>query len=148
MAGSAQARSAAPHLRCEPVRQRGAYALVRDGGGRLLLVRGQNGRCYLPGGRIESGEDARAALAREIQEECGWSAVAEAPLGKAQQSIMAGSVDLDATYWRARLIASHGRSGEHELLWVAPATAVDLLHRTGDRAIVAAVLTDTLESVA
>ena len=148
MASSAQAGSASLSFRPEPVRQRGAYALIGDPSGRVLLVRADSGRCYLPGGRIEPGEDAPAALAREIEEECGWSAAVEARLGKARQRIMEGSVDLDATYWRARLCERHGRCGEHELLWVAVDAALDLLHRPGDRAIVLAALRSNVESVA
>ena len=148
MASSAQASPASLPLHADPVRQHGAYALIGDPSGRVLLVRADTGRCYLPGGRIEPGEDAPAALAREIEEECGLSAAIEARLGKARQRIMAGSVDLDATYWRARLGESGGRSGEHELLWVTADAALDLLHRPGDRAIVLASLRNGVESVA
>ena len=148
MASSAQASPASLAFHPEPVRQHGAYALIGDPSGRVLLVRSDTGRCYLPGGRIEPGEDAPAALAREIEEECGWSAAVEARLGKARQRIMSGSVDLDATYWRARLGEPRGQCGEHELLWVAADTALDLLHRPGDRAIVLASLRNGVESVA
>ncbi|HEY0325619.1 MAG TPA: NUDIX domain-containing protein [Allosphingosinicella sp.] len=148
MASSAQASPASLPLHPDPVRQHGAYALIGDPSGRVLLVRADTGRCYLPGGRIEPGEDAPAALAREIEEECGLSAAIEARLGKARQRIMAGSVDLDATYWRARLGEPRGRSGEHELLWVTADAALDLLHRPGDRAIVLASLRNGVESVA
>ena len=148
MASSAQAQSPSLVFRPEPVRQSGAYALIDDSEGHVLLVRTDNGRCYLPGGRIEPGEDARAALAREIEEECGSSALVEARLGKACQRIMDGSVELDASYWRARLFESGRRNGEHELMWVSPATALTLLHRPGDRAIVVAVMRNALESAA
>ena len=52
-----------------------AGAVVHDGEGRLLLVRrahepGQ-GRWSLPGGRIEPGESAAEAAAREVLEETG-----------------------------------------------------------------------------
>jgi ADP-ribose pyrophosphatase YjhB (NUDIX family) len=52
-----------------------AGAVVRDGEGRLLLVRRANepsrGLWSLPGGRIEPGESAPAAAAREVLEETG-----------------------------------------------------------------------------
>ena len=52
-----------------------AGAIVRDGDGRLLLIRrGQEpgrGLWSLPGGRCEPGEDAAAAAVRETYEETG-----------------------------------------------------------------------------
>ena len=52
-----------------------AGAVVRDEAGRLLLVlRGRDpgrGRWSLPGGRIEPGESAAEAAAREVREETG-----------------------------------------------------------------------------
>jgi 8-oxo-dGTP diphosphatase len=52
-----------------------AGAVVRDEGGRLLLVRRGHdpgrGTWSLPGGRIETGESAAEAAAREVREETG-----------------------------------------------------------------------------
>lgn len=52
-----------------------AGAVVRDAGGRLLLVqRGKDpeaGRWTLPGGRVEPGETPADAAAREVTEETG-----------------------------------------------------------------------------
>jgi ADP-ribose pyrophosphatase YjhB (NUDIX family) len=57
-----------PPVRC-------AGAVVTDGEGRLLLVRRAHepsrGLWSLPGGRIEPGESAPAAAAREVAEETG-----------------------------------------------------------------------------
>ena len=57
------------------VRVECAGAVVRDAAGRLLLVRrGREpalGRWSLPGGRIEPGETAADAAAREVLEETG-----------------------------------------------------------------------------
>lgn len=56
-------------------RVRCAGAVVRDVRGRLLLVQRANdpsrGLWSLPGGRIEAGESAREAAAREVHEETG-----------------------------------------------------------------------------
>jgi len=58
-------------------RQRVAsYAVMRDGSGRLLLVRAAPyltvaGWWFLPGGGIEHGEDPVASLRREVHEETG-----------------------------------------------------------------------------
>ncbi len=52
-----------------------AGAVVRDAGGRLLLVRRAHepsrGLWSLPGGRVEPGETAERAAAREVFEETG-----------------------------------------------------------------------------
>ena len=49
-----------------------AFGAVRDGAGRLLLVRRiDDGNWELPGGRIEAGESAVEALTREVAEESG-----------------------------------------------------------------------------
>jgi ADP-ribose pyrophosphatase YjhB (NUDIX family) len=55
--------------------ERCAGAIVRDDAGRLLLVRRANepsrGLWSVPGGRLEPGESAPAAAAREVREETG-----------------------------------------------------------------------------
>jgi 8-oxo-dGTP pyrophosphatase MutT (NUDIX family) len=49
-----------------------AYAIVRNGLGQVLLVRrADDGYWELPGGRIEVGESASAAVVREVTEEAG-----------------------------------------------------------------------------
>jgi ADP-ribose pyrophosphatase YjhB (NUDIX family) len=52
-----------------------AGAIVHDGAGRLLLIRRGRppgvGTWSLPGGRLEPGETAAAAAAREVREETG-----------------------------------------------------------------------------
>ena len=47
-------------------------ALIRDGAGRVLLVRKRGTAAFMqPGGKRDAGEDDVAALAREIDEELG-----------------------------------------------------------------------------
>jgi len=49
-----------------------AFAIVRNGSGRVLLVRrADDGYWELPGGRVEVGESASAAVVREVAEETG-----------------------------------------------------------------------------
>lgn len=49
-----------------------AFAIVRDAAGRVLLVRrADDGNWELPGGRIDVGESAAAAVVREVAEEAG-----------------------------------------------------------------------------
>lgn len=120
--------------------QHGAYALVRDGEGRLLLIRGATGRWYLPGGRIKAGEGPIEALRREIAEECGWSAEIGPAAGRGEQAIFGGAVHLAATYWEARLLAPLGRAGEHETAWLPPREAAARLHRPSDRHVARTIL--------
>jgi 8-oxo-dGTP pyrophosphatase MutT (NUDIX family) len=115
-----------------PQAQSGAYALIHDQEGRVLLVRAGNGRFYLPGGRIEPGETGEQALAREVEEECGLSVHVTAPLGEAFQPTFDGSVMLRATYWRAEIIGVAHEEPEHQLLWTPRAEAASRLHRAAD----------------
>ncbi len=119
--------------------QRGAYAVIHGDAGRVLVVRAANGRCYLPGGRIEPGESARQALLREIAEECGWSAELGVPLRRCSQKIFGGQIALDAGYWQASLIAPIEGAAEHEVLWLDPVEAEACLHRAADRAALSAL---------
>ena len=51
-----------------------AAAIVRDGDGRVLLVRKRGTTAFMqPGGKIGPDEDALTALAREVREELGCS---------------------------------------------------------------------------
>jgi 8-oxo-dGTP pyrophosphatase MutT (NUDIX family) len=115
------------------IRQSGAYAVVTNAAGQVLLTEVRQGRFYLPGGRIEQGETPEQALAREIEEECGWSADILSPLGWSDQFILGGSVLLEASHWRARLVQRLDRAPEHRLAWVAPVSALARLHRDCDR---------------
>lgn len=61
-----------------------AAAMVSDPEGRLLLVRKHSTSFYMqPGGKIEEGETALAALCRELKEELGLSVNSDqlSPLG-------------------------------------------------------------------
>ncbi len=115
-----------------PRLQAGAYALIRDAEDRVLLVRAANGRFYLPGGRIEPTETPEEALAREVEEECGWSIRIGAPLGEALQPILSGSVMLRATYWEAALEGLVHEEPEHQMLWTPLSEAASRLHRAAD----------------
>ena len=61
-----------------------AAGVLRDGEGRVLVQQRPDGRdhagCWeFPGGKIDPGEEAGAALARELAEELGLDGVASAP---------------------------------------------------------------------
>lgn len=113
--------------------QRGAYAVILNNGGQVLVVE-SNGRFYLPGGRIEQGEEPREALSREIVEECGWAAELAEEICQQTQMILAGRVVLAAGYWRARLTVPLSTLPEHDVLWLDISDAMTRLHRASDRA--------------
>jgi ADP-ribose pyrophosphatase YjhB (NUDIX family) len=49
----------------------GVSSVVRDGVGRILLIKTAKAGWELPGGRVEQGEDFTTALTREVREETG-----------------------------------------------------------------------------
>jgi 8-oxo-dGTP diphosphatase len=49
----------------------GVSSVVRDGAGRILLIKTAEAGWELPGGRVEQGEDFITALKREVREETG-----------------------------------------------------------------------------
>src|SRR3954452_5841495 len=71
-------------------------AIVRDQQGRLLLVKRANppgrGLWSIPGGRVEPGETARAAVAREVLEETGLHVVVTEVAGVVERDAPDGSV--------------------------------------------------------
>jgi 8-oxo-dGTP diphosphatase len=123
-----------------PAEQSGAYAVILDEQGRVLTVRAANGRCYLPGGRVEPGETPRQALVREIGEECGWSAAILSPLRQSTQEIMSGQILLRTSHWRARLLAPLGTTPEYRPDWLPVEEAAASFHRDADRAALRAAV--------
>ena len=95
--------------------------MVRDEAGRLLLVlRGRDpgrGRWSLPGGRIEPGESAAEAAAREVREETGL----EVEVGELLASVdLAGGYrvhDFAATVTGGQL---HAGDDADEVRWCTP----------------------------
>jgi len=97
-----------------------AGAIVRDESGRLLLVRRGRppglGSWSLPGGRIEPGETAAVAAAREVREETG--------LAVEVGEVLITAVIADGAYhvqdFAARVVGGELRAGDDasDVRWV------------------------------
>ena len=106
-------------------------AVIRDDGGRVLLVRKRGSTIFIqPGGKREPGEPSLATLARELREELGVSVV----VGSARRL---GLFEDDAVHEPGRRVRGEvfvvevtgtPRAGAEiaELAWVDPRTPGDL----------------------
>ena len=116
----------------------GAYAIVMDAG-RIAVIRGRTGQCFLPGGGIEEGETAEVALAREVREECGWTIRTATKVGEALQYIETereGRFALHCTFFRVRTAGLlQPNAGDHSgdgIEWLSPQEAMTRLVRECD----------------
>ena len=93
---------------------------MRDGAGRLLLVRRGRppaaGHWSVPGGRIESGETAAEAAAREVREETGL----EVEVGAVVITALVGDGVYRVQDFAARVVGGELRAGDDaaEVRWV------------------------------
>jgi ADP-ribose pyrophosphatase YjhB (NUDIX family) len=92
------------------------YALAFTGDGRMLLVAGrrENPQYWLPGGGVEEGESAEAALARELQEEAGASVESMKALGVQHAEDDGWLSGYHRFYW-CRIALSDHYAPEHEI---------------------------------
>jgi mutator protein MutT len=97
-------------------------------GGRLLLTRRRDDQMFpglweIPGGKVETGETALAALARELDEELGITVIAHDELDRVRYRNPAGE-DVLVRFLRAELAGGEPRPIEvAEVRW---ADAADL----------------------
>lgn len=98
-------------------------AVIRSEGKILIAQRAadahQGGLWEFPGGKVEAGETAVAALRRELEEELGIIATAYRPLIRVAHDYPDKSVCLDVWEVSAFSGRAHGREGQ-PLRWVAP----------------------------
>jgi 8-oxo-dGTP diphosphatase len=113
----------------------GTSAVVRDDGGRILLLRrGDNGQWELPAGMIEPGEQPAEAILREIFEETGVVAEIERVGGVATHRTVYANGDhceYLVVWFRCRPVGGEARPDGDESVevgWFAP----DRLPPVGD----------------
>ncbi|MFF0519305.1 NUDIX hydrolase [Actinomadura nitritigenes] len=113
------------------MRVRCVGGIVRDGSGRLLLVRRGRppgaGLWSVPGGRVEPGEDDAAALVRELKEETGLDVVAGALAGSVDRP-GPGGVVYEIHDYEARAVGGVLRAGDDaaDARWVTAAELREL----------------------
>ena len=123
-------------------------AAIIDGGRCLVAQRGPAmslaGKWEFPGGKVESGEDPRRALEREIREELGLLIEVAERLGRGSSREGAREIVLDV--YRARLIGGELDLLEHsQARWLETSELTDLDWAEADIPVVPALL-DRLEA--
>ncbi|TDC46506.1 NUDIX domain-containing protein [Actinomadura sp. KC345] len=107
------------------MRVRCVGGIVRDGDGRLLMVRRGRppgeGLWSVPGGRVEPGEDDAEAVARELKEETGLDVVAGALAGTVERP-GPGGVTYEIYDYAATVTGGALRAGDDasDVRWVTP----------------------------
>ncbi len=123
----------------------GAYAVILEGSDVLVTEQTEpQPEFQLPGGGLDPGEGALAALHRECLEETGWRLQVLRRLGAYQRYTYMPEYDLWARkvchIYLARPTLRRGAPSEpgHRAVWMPAATAARLLGNAGDRAFLAA----------
>lgn len=119
-----------------------AAALVRSDGRVLIMQRlpgtPMAGQWEFPGGKLEAGEDAPTALARELREELGVAPTEARPLIRIRHDYPERKVRLDCARidaWDGTVSAREG----HSLAWVMPDDIASYDMLAADRPIIAAL---------
>ena len=102
-----------------------AYAVILNDKKQLLTLK-VKGVFHLPGGGIDSGENPKAAVVRETQEEAGCKITDLQYLGKANQFFIKttiGSLNKLGIFYKARMMqidTSKKIEANHEVCWITP----------------------------
>lgn len=121
-----------------------AVGVVVNPEGHILIARRaghrhQGGLWEFPGGKVEAGESAREALARELEEEVGIVVLAADPLLDVQHEYPDRSVTLEV--FRVHRFRGEAQAREGQpLRWVAASALDDYAFPLANRAIVEALL--------
>lgn len=121
-----------------------AAAVIRNGKDEMLLARRGPGRddaglWEFPGGKLEAGEDARAAIVREIREELGIELFVKGVLLHTVYEAPARAIAL--TFLDCTVRAGAPTAREHaELRWVRPEDAPGMALCPADRAALPALI--------
>lgn len=119
-----------------------AAAVILAEDSRILIAKRpddkhQGGLWEFPGGKVEEGEDARVALARELEEELGIQPAAARPLIQVRHDYPDKQVLLDVWEVSAFSGEPHGAEGQ-PLAWVTQRELLDYEFPAANRPIVAA----------
>jgi 8-oxo-dGTP diphosphatase len=103
----------------------GGYAVVFDSDQRILAV-SDRGKYFLPGGGVEAGESAEAAVIREAIEETGMTIRIVREIGRANEYIHAPSEDgyynKMGTFYLAEIVDISGHTIPEEypvVVWIS-----------------------------
>ncbi len=115
--------------------------VIRRVDGRVLITQRLaddtlGGYWEFPGGKVEPGEELRAALARELREELG----VEAEIGAEIHSIVHAYPDRDVRlyFYEARIVSGEPRKLEvADLRWVTPDELMEYQFPEADRPLLA-----------
>lgn len=119
-----------------------AAGVIRSSNGRVLIARRpldkhQGGLWEFPGGKVEEGETAEGALARELAEELGIGVTAARPLIQVRHDYPDKQVLLDVWEVSAFTGEPHGAEGQ-PLAWVEAADLPNYDFPAANRPIIAA----------
>lgn len=124
----------------------GAYGILERNGSLLLTWQGGiHNEVQLPGGGIDPGESAIAALHREVFEETGWRIATPQKLGVYRRFTFMPEYEKWAEkvchIYLARPVLRLGPPVEvdHTAIWTSPSQAIRVLTNDGDADFVSAV---------